>query len=218
MKKRSSKFMILLLAAVLALSAFAYRRYTDPYAGYKELMRRVCADDLSDINRDWLQECLFHCQIQPDGHGLAMLLHPVGLDASGRTPVVMLETGNGGKSWDVLHERYDLVRGGRAFVYMGETAVILANSSKGDGGSAVFSYDRGRTWTGTVCFDELMDYDVEVWPDLEPHVLNYNADTGIITMGWKALWGNEDYLLINQLDVYSRQIIEEIYRSPEFTT
>ena len=63
-----------------------------------------------------------------------------------------------------------------------------------------------------------MDYNVEEWPDLEPHVLNYNADTGIITLGWKDCWENGDYLLINQLDAYSRQIIEEIYRSPEFTT
>lgn len=218
MKKRSSKFMILFLAAVLALSAFAYRRYTDPYANYKELMRRLCADDLGDINRDWLCEYLFHYQIQPDGNGLAMLLHPDGLDASGRTPVVMLETRNGGKSWDVLHECYNLTRGDRAFAYMGETAVILANHSKAYGGCAVFSYDRGRTWTDSVGFDELMDYNVEEWPDLEPHVLNYNADTGIITLGWKDCWENGDYLLINQLDAYSRQIIEEIYRSPEFTT
>ena len=130
----------------------------------------------------------------------------------------MYETSNGGKKWNLLHDLFTFDRGHAVLVYMDEIAVLAADCCKGAGGSLKISYDRGRTWSERIPFDELIDYDRSNCENMEPYVINYNAHTGIITFGWKDGYNyeSEEYILINQFDANTCQFVEEVYRSPDF--
>lgn len=220
---RKMWMIILALAAVLALTGCSIgveeHEYAEEFAADCELLTQICREGTDKSNEIWLSEWLFHYQIQPDGHGLAFVLHPYGLDASGTTPMVIYETADGGKSWRVLQELFKIERGQRAFVYMGEIVVLAADCSKGVGGSLVISYDRGHTWSEAIPFDELIDYDPWNYENLEPYIINYNAHTGIITFGWKDGYSYEsdEYILINQFDANTCRFVEEVYRSLVFS-
>ena len=112
---------------------------------------------------------------------------------------------------------FTYTKGADAFVYMGEVAVLVADQSKGDGGTLIISYDRGRTWSDMMYLNDLIDYDTVLHPNIEPHVINYNRDNGIITFGWKDSLSQSEYLLINQFDVNTCQFVEEVYRHPDFS-
>ena len=215
------RFGSLILATVLLIASCGMQAQEHEYAEYFawecEALEQLSKEGAAEINEAWLNEGLFEYHVQPDGHGLALTLHPDGLDASGTTPMVMYETSDGGRNWNVLHERFNTTRGKRGFVYMGEIAVLAANQAKGDWGTLVISYDRGRTWSEEMCLHDLMDYDASLYGGIEPYVINYNEHTGIITFGWKDYASPQsEYLFINQFDANSCQFVEEIYRSPNF--
>lgn len=216
------RFGSLILATVLLIASCGMQAQEHEYAEYFnedcKTLEKISKEGIADINEIWLSDYLYQYQVQPDGHGLALTLHPDGLDASGTTPTVMYETSDGGRNWNVLHERFDILRGEEVLVYMGEIAVLAANCSKGGSGELMISYDRGRTWSEEMCLHDLMDYDASLYLcGIEPYVINYNEHTGIITFGWKDVLSHQsEYLFINQFDANSCQFVEEIYRSPNF--
>lgn len=215
------RFGSLILAAVLLIASCGMQEQEHEYAEcYKadcKILEKISKEGIDSIDGNWLMECLYQYHVQPDGHGLAMMLHPVGCDASGTTPTVLYETSDGGRNWNVLHERFDISRGKEVLVYMGEIAVLAADCSKGGGGELMISYDRGRTWSERMSLVRLLDYDTSQYDSVEPYVINYNEYTGLITFGWKEGWNREsEYILINQFDANTCQFVEEVYRSPDF--
>lgn len=220
---RKNWLMILILIVAVALAACGQEttlnpEYAEYYARDCQKLEEISSNGMEAVNQDWVAEELFHYQVQPDGHGLATVMHPQGMDASGTTYSVMYETSDGGKNWNVLHEMFGFTRGADAFVYMGEVVVLAADQSKGSFGTLVISYDRGRTWSDEMYLHELFSYDNERFENIKPHVINYNEHTGIITFGWSEDYAPGNYLLINQFDVGACAFLEEVYRHPDFPT
>lgn len=164
----------------------------------------------------WPVEHIMHFCIQQDGHGLAITTYPGGLDASGSTYGVLYETADGGKNWNLLDDCFTFSRGQSVFVYMGEVALIAADNYKAGFGTIKISYDRGHTWEWADAFPNLIDYDYEQSGSIIPYIINYNEQAGLITFGWTAWNMGEDYVLINQFDVYGQRFVEELYRHPDF--
>ena len=212
---------ILLLTACKGQQADAMmedQKYTQAYA-------RDCAMlvDLSDSMMDasnarYMEEEMFHYQMQSDGRGLALMNHPDG-QAMGFLYAVMYETTDGGQTWNVLHDTFAYDRGESVFVYMGNTAVLAVNAANGIYSSLMVSNDCGRTWK-KMSLGDLVDYDEMTFDYLDPHVINYNGETGLITFGWTVacgeMEGDAPYVLINQFDADNCVFVEEIYRHPDF--
>ena len=195
---------------------------TNPYVGAFdtdcEALKNYMNYDRWGVRAGWLQDCLYHYELQSGGYGLAIVVHPDQPEVSGMHNTVMYQIAHEEKEWSVLHEQFNYPKGRDAFVYMGKVAVLAIDHADSPSGTIMISYDRGVTWGTQLAFHELMDYDVARYPNLVPKVLNYNVDDGMITFGWKVDPGDADYLLINQFDVRAKAFTEEIQRHPAFPT
>lgn len=193
---------------------------TNPYVGAFdtdcEALKNYMTYGRIGVRAGWLSECLYHYDKQSNGYGLAIVAHPDGQDISGMHNAVMYQIKYKEEEWSVLHEQFSYPKGRDVFVYMGSVALLAVDHADSPSGTIMISYDRGSTWGTRLAFDELMDYDVAIYPNLAPTVLNYNVDDGVITFGWKADPADADYLLINQFDVKAKAFTEEIQRKPEF--
>lgn len=193
---------------------------TNPYVGTFdtdcEALKNYMNYDRWGVRAGWLQDCLYHYELQSGGYGLAIVAHPDGQDTSGMHRTVMYQIAHKETDWSVLHEEFSYPKGRAVFVYMGKVALLAIDHADSPSGTIMISYDRGASWGTQLAFHELMDYDVEAYPNLVPKVLNHNVDDGIITFGWKVDPGDADYLLINQFDVKAKAFTEEIQRHPDF--
>ena len=193
---------------------------TNPYVGTFdtdcEALKNYMNYDRWGVRAGWLQDCLYHYELQSGGYGLAIVVHPDQPEVSGMHNTVMYRIAHKETEWSVLHEQFTYPKGRDVFVYMGKVAVLAIDYADRPSGTIMVSYDRGVTWNTNLAFHELMDYDVQAYPNLVPKVLNYNVDDGLITFGWKVDPGDADYLLINQFDVSAKAFTEEIQRLPGF--
>lgn len=195
---------------------------TNPYVGTFdtdcEALKNYMIYRELGVRPGWLSDCLYHYELQSDGHGLAIVVHPDQPESSGMHNTVMYRIASKEEEWSVLHEQFNYPIGRAAFVYMGKVAVLAIDHADSPSGTIMISYDRGQNWDTRLAFHEVMDYDVAAYPDLVPKILNYNVDDGLITFGWKVDPGDRDYLLINQFDVKAKAFTEEIQRLPTFPT
>ena len=168
------------------------------------------------LSEHWFEENVAHYKIQPDGRGLAMVVHPEAVGEAGSKCTVLFTTTNNGTNWYVLNEMFTYPGGASDCAYMGKTVVLAADDTASADVSILISYDRGSSWCEALILSDLVSYDTVRYPNLAPKIINYNDDTGFITFGWKVDADDEEYLLINQFDVNARVFTEEEYRNPEF--
>ena len=218
---------ILLIAviAVVVVSASGamngkLHEYHDDIAYDVEMLEKIGESGIRDMEASkYCEENYYYYKVQQDGHGLAIMRHPDGLDASGFTYTMLYESKDGGKNWKLLNDNFIFPRGDGDFVYMGEIAVIAHDCDKAMCGALRISHDRGHSWSDEVSFLDLIEINEETFSNPIPHAINYNEDSGIITFGWTAgysdLFEIDEYVLINQFDVNTCRFVEEVYRHPD---